>query len=621
MKKILWLTLLLFAFALPQAFAEETASDLSIRLQLDHDTVTINGETSVIEAPYLSEGSTLVPLRVITTAFGAALQWDGKTQTIVLESGDKTIKLVIDKLEAEVNGSKEMLPAAPALKNDTTMVPIRFISETFGAHVGFDPATYVITITGKRSENPGNSAGIDSDAGKTKIGNSYYGWSMKYPSGLAIDYQTFREDWVSLSHVDGDYSLHVSVETDKDAISKENLMKLLVSDAVGTVLDKRYVDNVPTPYVKVVSKEDGAIYEVRAYQKDRKLYNVSLAVDKEKNYTDAAKGAGIKEVIDSFTVGFNASDDTVKDLSTVKDGQRHYRNEDIGFAVKLPAQWSMDNSGDWMHFGSDDEHSSLAVRVTSLKESDTAEAWAARDRKDFEDTFVADYRKSSALENAKVSGLPATKWIYGIKNEQDKWTATYGYYVVKGEFKYEIDVMFDAGYDDAKLADSIIQSVELTGLNEDMIGYLEDDRDFIDRSKKTESTFKKMNLAVTVPDYWTIDPNTGDTEFLYHAGRDTFTVMVTEEVTLDQAKKNWESRMAEQLRGQTAVRSGPVTFETIGGVPATVYHYLGAETVNVYIFEKNGKVYLMITTISKATATEANVKRFDDVVKSIKFVE
>jgi hypothetical protein len=48
--------------------------------------------------------------------------------------------------EALVNGKKVMLDAPPEIRSGRTFVPIRFISEAFGAIVEWDAATRTVTV-------------------------------------------------------------------------------------------------------------------------------------------------------------------------------------------------------------------------------------------------------------------------------------------------------------------------------------------------------------------------------------------------------------------------------------------------------------------------------------------
>ncbi|MBQ9429547.1 MAG: family 43 glycosylhydrolase [Clostridia bacterium] len=59
------------------------------------------------------------------------------------------IKLKIGAADAFVGGARATLDAAPVIKNSRTMLPVRFLAESFGAAVGWDGATSTATVTGK----------------------------------------------------------------------------------------------------------------------------------------------------------------------------------------------------------------------------------------------------------------------------------------------------------------------------------------------------------------------------------------------------------------------------------------------------------------------------------------
>ena len=121
---------------------------VTISFNIGDAVLNINGEKIEVTAPYIAgEGTTLVPLRVISEAFGAEVTWDGETKSVKIVDGTTEIALQIESNTAVVNGEEKTLDAAPELTNDTTMVPLRFISETLGAEVGYVHDTQSITVS------------------------------------------------------------------------------------------------------------------------------------------------------------------------------------------------------------------------------------------------------------------------------------------------------------------------------------------------------------------------------------------------------------------------------------------------------------------------------------------
>ncbi|RAP28591.1 hypothetical protein C2W64_04647 [Brevibacillus laterosporus] len=111
--------------------------------------IFIDGELQIFKkAPVEINGRTLVPLRAIFEALGARVDWDEATQTVTAMKDGTTIKLTIGSKVAYKNGKKLNLDVPAQLFNgDTTMVPIRFVSEALGAKVAWDGYSNAVIIS------------------------------------------------------------------------------------------------------------------------------------------------------------------------------------------------------------------------------------------------------------------------------------------------------------------------------------------------------------------------------------------------------------------------------------------------------------------------------------------
>ncbi len=132
------------------AFAanEETV----IKLQIDNPNMTVNGETAEIDpgrgtVPVIINDRTLLPVRSVIEAVGGTVGWEQSTQTVTLNYKDDEIQLVIDSETAYLNGVANTLDSAPVVINDRTMLPIRFIAESFKFDVDWEQSTQTVTIT------------------------------------------------------------------------------------------------------------------------------------------------------------------------------------------------------------------------------------------------------------------------------------------------------------------------------------------------------------------------------------------------------------------------------------------------------------------------------------------
>lgn len=99
----------------------------------------VDGVETALDVPAnIVGGRTLVPLRFISESLGATVGWDGMERKVTIGLGSRSVEIWIDKPEARVNGQNKTLDVPPIIQNDRTMVPIRFVTENLGLLVGWD---------------------------------------------------------------------------------------------------------------------------------------------------------------------------------------------------------------------------------------------------------------------------------------------------------------------------------------------------------------------------------------------------------------------------------------------------------------------------------------------------
>ena len=114
---------------------QTTPYDVTVRAG-NPPTVLVQGEVLATPVhPQILSGTTFVPLRAVTEALGAELDWYAPVQRIEVTLSDSTVTLHIGS--TDVGGSDATLTVAPFIQDGSTMVPIRLIAEAFGFTVGF----------------------------------------------------------------------------------------------------------------------------------------------------------------------------------------------------------------------------------------------------------------------------------------------------------------------------------------------------------------------------------------------------------------------------------------------------------------------------------------------------
>ncbi len=158
--------------------AESSETDFTLTMQIGNPMMTVNGAEREIDpgrgtVPVEQNGRTLVPIRAIVEAMGGTVHWDEETQTALLEYNGDMIALTLGSTTAYFNETANTLDVAPISVNDRTMLPIRFIAESFQFHVAWNQDSQTVTITkqaGAPDETP--TPATDPEQGKTLV--AYY---------------------------------------------------------------------------------------------------------------------------------------------------------------------------------------------------------------------------------------------------------------------------------------------------------------------------------------------------------------------------------------------------------------------------------------------------------------
>jgi cytochrome c oxidase subunit 2 len=108
-------------------------------------SVTVDGEKLKVPA-YIINKSTFVPYSVIFQKLGATVSWNNNEKSATATKGKTNIKLTVGKSEALLNGQVRSLSAVPINLNGSVYVPLRFVSDALGASVNFNSATKTAII-------------------------------------------------------------------------------------------------------------------------------------------------------------------------------------------------------------------------------------------------------------------------------------------------------------------------------------------------------------------------------------------------------------------------------------------------------------------------------------------
>jgi len=136
----------------------ETIKQTVIKLTIGSKKALVNEEVLNLDvAPFIEEDRTFVPLRFIAESFKAKVDWNPQIKKIDITLDHplikKKIELRINSKIAYINGKETTLEVPPfIIPPGRTVVPLRFIAESFDSKVDWEPLVKSIIITFPKDE-------------------------------------------------------------------------------------------------------------------------------------------------------------------------------------------------------------------------------------------------------------------------------------------------------------------------------------------------------------------------------------------------------------------------------------------------------------------------------------
>ncbi|RAI84354.1 copper amine oxidase-like protein [Paenibacillus pabuli] len=610
--------------ALPAWASDLTTSEL--RITAGSTSAYINGSKQTIVKPYKFKGVTMVPVGVFKKAFGSEIRLE-KNDVVKVKEGPHTVTLTIGSSIAWVDGVKKEMGAAPKMVNGVLMVPLRPIAAGIGATLApSSSGEMVIRLLQTDESTDEDEGGINLDEGKTRIGNSYYGWSINYPSDLMILQTGEQERMMTFGAEDSSYYLEVYVSDQDVSLDSDDLLQQLVQEAKengDTVLDRESIAKGKTPYARIVVKDaDGVLWEMRQYIHDGRQFDVYLADYEALNYKDLGKRAAL---LNSFQPTYVQSDRTIKDLSTVDEGMRSTWNDDYGIELKIPAGWSMDNT-QMIYEAKDGAY--LQLRVTSAPKGATVKEWSGQLDKWMRETFTPESYEPIGSYTMDVSGETAEVNEFRY-NFGDGWQTEFDVLLQKNGYRYYAEYTFpEEQTKDREWFKSIMKSVVIDfDTVSDNFGQLDEDPYLTDKTKAVTRTSKRYHFSVDIPRYWT--PYNDRFEYspvVYTFTGGQFSIAASEDKSIEMTVSQLREAYAEAAKTRKNFKLLSNEELTFAGVPAFsfIYHevdngvpYTGRQIV----FEQNGTTYTITSGLNDANKTEVQAAALEKAVNSFTFIK
>lgn len=111
-------------------------------------TVSVNGTGLRFDsAPFIHEERTMIPVRTIAEVLGAEeILWDEVLQQVTIVYENVHYKMKIGSKTYLMGGVPREMDVAPLIAEGRTLLPLRYVAETFGFEVEWDAATRTVEL-------------------------------------------------------------------------------------------------------------------------------------------------------------------------------------------------------------------------------------------------------------------------------------------------------------------------------------------------------------------------------------------------------------------------------------------------------------------------------------------
>ncbi len=99
--------------------------------------------------PVIMDGRTLVPMRAIFEKLAADVVWDADAATATATKDGREVKITENSKTAYVDGNAVELDVPAQILDGRFVVPVRFVSESFGAEVEWEPYGKIVNVNMK----------------------------------------------------------------------------------------------------------------------------------------------------------------------------------------------------------------------------------------------------------------------------------------------------------------------------------------------------------------------------------------------------------------------------------------------------------------------------------------
>ncbi len=632
--------LIILAILLASISGTYAAEDKTvIELRAGTTQVSVDGNYSVIaEAPYIIDGTFLVPMEWFADTIGAELTKTSEGSEKVIYGGN-TAEISIGQILYTSNNERKTMSVAPQQKNNSTMIPVDFLASNFPVTVTSDIERGTVKIVLDDDGSLSDLSFLTGGISTPKIGNSFYGWSLNVPSGSRVISSSFRSDSVQLTNEGRGLYFIVKVEPKNGrTLSQYSNTIKQENNSDESNLNLKAKD----PYFDCSgTSEYDEPTRTRIYDKGQFFYSLTIGCyDGSVSSKHLVNDKYYSDIINSFGLLYKGNEKGIQDLSKVVNGKVSYynyisfssRNKYLSWSMDIPANWNnlkISSNQLTTFLGLDSKHY-VQIAVNVLGEN-TLEQYTDNIKKGYDKNFSPKAYTFISAGEKTLAGETAKNLKFKIKQGGKSYVID-EYYLQKGSFIYEISVKLpEKEYSEGKndylnTVDKISFFTEKGDKLVDEISNFKASKDE-DRISRNDKLFNYVNKDykwnLNIPGYWK-DSTMLNTITFSNPNSNAFIMIEATPNTSD--NKNVADKEKFYLSSVMSSSGFKLTSKSTvsdKGVKVRNYIYRVEDeeqdmygNAQIHVFEKGNYSYFFMNFIPDLTATDKAVKEVNDIWKS-----
>lgn len=632
--------LIILAILLASISGTYAAEDKTvIELRAGTTQVSVDGYYSVIaEAPYIIDGTFLVPMEWFADTIGAELTKTSEGSERVVYGGN-TAEISIGQILYTSNNERKTMSVAPQQKNNSTMIPVDFIASNFPVTVTSDIERGTVKIVLEDDGSLSDLSFLTGGISTPKIGNSFYGWSLNVPSGSRLISSSFRSDFVQLTNEGRGLYFIIKVEPKNGrTLSQYSNTVKQENNSDESNLNLKAKD----PYFDCSgTSEYDEPTRTRIYDKGQFFYSLTIGCyDGSVSSKHLMSDKYYSDIINSFGLLYKGNEKGIQDLSKVVNGKVSYynyisfssRNKYLSWSMDIPANWNnlkISSNQLTTFLGLDSKHYvQIAVNVLGEK---TLEQYTENIKKGYDKNFSPKAYTFISAGDKTLAGETAKNLKFKIKQGGKSYVID-EYYLQKGSFIYEISVKLpEKEYSEGKndylnTVDKISFFTEKGDKLVDEISNFKASKDE-DRVSRNDKLFNYVNKNykwnLNIPGYWKDSTMLNTITFSNPNSNAFIMIEATPNTSENKNVADKEKFYLSSVMSSNGFKLTSKSTASDKGVKVRNYIYRVEDeeqdmygNAQIHVFEKGNYSYFFMNFIPDLTATDKAVKEVNDIWKS-----